>query len=151
VTQLRLMAVEGQLTNQMVFQALLKQSSTVNDEFAQMPKSLGRTFQSLVDDLGQIFQRFSSLIPLVREYRAAIEAAAKAAKYLNEQTTPATPQERMAAAGGPSIYTDKSNRIFRGAGNPGAFYQAQYELGLQENSDTFAAMQAQARAVTENV
>src|SRR5882672_7296468 len=46
-TQLKLMTAEGRLTNQMVFEGLLKQSAAANDEFAQMPKPLGHIFKSI--------------------------------------------------------------------------------------------------------
>lgn len=143
VSQLRLMAVEGKLTNEQVFGALLKQQQAVNEEFGRMPRTVGQSFQSIQNDVGELFTRFAGLVPLVREYRLAIELAAKAAKELNEATKPDTPQQRMDKAGGPTVYTDATNRIFRGAANPSAFYSAQYDQATADNTKTFAEMTAE--------
>lgn len=151
VTQLQLMAAQGQLTNQQVFEGLLKQGQAVDAEFQKMPKSLGSTFRTMGADLEQLWQRFSTGLPFVREYRMAVEGIAAAAHSLNEATTPATPAQRMASAGGPSVYSDLSNRLFRGANNPGAYYSAQYDLGIAENNQTFSAMQAAAKAASDGL
>ncbi|WP_319798329.1 tape measure protein [Nitrobacter sp.] len=146
VTQLQLMATQGQLTNQQVFEGLLKQSQAVDAEFQQMPKSLGSTFSRLGIDLGQLWERFSNGLPLVREYRSAIEAIATASHLLNQATTPATPAQRMAAAGGPSIAPNRTGWFGQRVNTGPAYYAAQYDLGIQDNNQTFSAMSAEAKA-----
>jgi tape measure domain-containing protein len=154
VTQLRLMAAEGDLSNKQVFDALLKQSANVNAEFAKMPKSIGSQFQSLADDLGQVVTRFGHLIPLVREYRLGIELAAKAAKALNDATTPATPQQRAEAT---TAKINGADRLRTGNVQIGTnayardLLSAQFDQGVSDNAATFAEMAAQARAANESI
>jgi len=88
VTQLRLMTSEGDLTNRKVMDALLERSTAVNAEFERMPKSVGSLFSSIGTDLGVALKNLADSIPLVNQYRNALELAAKAAKALREARTP---------------------------------------------------------------
>jgi len=127
--QLKLMATDGQLTNKMVFEALLKQTDSVNAEFAKMPRSIGDTFSTMADDLAQVVKRFANLVPLVREYRLAIEAAAAAAKLLNKGTQPETPEQVISRTAGP---------VFGGL-HPSILNSPGGQKGLREAKQDFAA------------
>lgn len=154
VTQLRLMAAEGELSNKQVFEAMLKQSRDVNAEFAKMPKSIGSMMQSMADDLGQVALRFVNLIPLVNQYRLAIELASRGAKALNEATTPATPQQQLDAATSRINSVDRlrTGNVLLGTNQYARnVLDAQYNVGIQQNSDTFAAIAAQAKAANDKV
>ena len=145
VTQLRLMAQQGDLSNKQVFDALLSQTKAVDAEFAQMPKSIGSTFRSLGDDLGQLLIRFANLLPLVREYRSAIELAAVAAKALNDATKQETPAQviaRTVPLMGTGAAIDTRGRDVLGIGqmSPAASAAASAEAAKQAQKEFSAAI-----------
>ncbi len=139
VTQLRLMALEGDLSNKQVFDALLKQTDAVNSEFAKMPKSIGSTFTSLGDDLGQLAIKLANNLPIIKEYRLVIEAAAAAAKSLNKGSVGETPEQVVARTvrAGAFDAPDKSGTSERQAATAAGQLVAQKEF-----SAAIAKMQA---------
>lgn len=100
VTQLRLMADTGDLTNRQVLDAMVKRSTEVNAEFAAMPKSVGDLFSSIGTDLGMALKNLADSIPLVNQYRNALELAAKAAKAIRDSSAGETAQQVIARTSG---------------------------------------------------
>lgn len=88
VTQLRLMVDAGEVTNREVLDGMLQRSAAVNAEFQAMPKSVGDLFSSIGTDLGVALKNLADSIPLVNQYRNALELAARAAKGLRDVGTP---------------------------------------------------------------
>lgn len=160
VTQLRLMVQEGSLTNRQVMDALVQRAGAVNDEFAKMPRSIGSTFSSLATDLGAVLKGFVDAIPIVNQYRAALDLAARGAKALREASTPETPQSiiaRTSAAGAGSAPVGLgSSGLSPGsaAGSRAAqrdYYAAQYDAGAQGIQQWATSVRDAARAGDELV
>lgn len=159
VTQLRLMADAGDLTNRQVLDAMLKRSTAVNAEFEQMPKSIGDLFSSIGTDLGIALKNLADSIPLVNQYRNAIELAAKAAKSIRESSAGPTAQQTMARTGDIGFGGARGNQTSESfaAQQSGAlagqreFFDAQYRAALEDNARTLADIAAKVRAADESL
>lgn len=160
VTQLRLMAQEGSLTNRQVMDALVQRTGAVNDEFAKMPRSIGSTFSSLATDLGTVLKGFVDAIPIVNQYRAALDLAARGAKALREASAPETPQSiiaRTSAAGAGSAPVGLGSSGLSPGFAAGArvaqrdYYAAQYDVGAQDIQQWATSVRDAARAGDELV
>lgn len=140
VTQLRLMADEGDLTNRTVLDAMLQRSAAVNAEFAAMPRSVGDLFSSIGTDLGVALKNLADSIPLVNQYRNALELAAKAAKGLKEAGKPESNESIIA----------RTNNLFDipGTGNTAEAQAAQMAgrmKAMEERAQALRNLHAQMR------
>ena len=159
VTQLRLMAQEGTLTNRQVMDGLVQRAGAVNDEFSKMPKSVGSTFSSMATDLGAVLKGFVDSIPIVNRYRDVLDAAAAAARKLREASAAETPQQiiaRTSSAGAGAAPVGLASGLTPGAaaGSMVAqrdYYTAQYDAAAQEIQQWAASVRAAARAGDELV
>lgn len=61
IGKLKELAEEGKLTSKELAQGLLKQSSSINDEFAKMPITFGRSMTYLQNGLGRFIDRWARL------------------------------------------------------------------------------------------
>lgn len=160
VTQLRLMAQEGTLTNRQVMDGLVQRAGAVNEEFARMPKSVGSTFSSMAADIGAVMKGLVDSIPIVNRYRDVLDAAAAAARKLREATAEETPQQTIARTTGAGAGMAPVGLGARGL-SPGAaagtmvaqrdFYTAQNDVAAQDVQKWATAVRAAAKAGDELV
>lgn len=132
VTQLRLMVAQGEITNREVFDALLSRSAAINEQFERMPKGVGDQIRDIGNDLAIMAQGWSQVIPLVGQYRMAIDLAAKATKALREGAQRETNAQVIART---------ENLFIGGAGSSMPEMQAARSAGMQQ------ALQERAQAL----
>lgn len=157
VTQLRLMTDQGDLTNRRVLDAMLQRTGAVNEQFAAMPKSVGDLFSSIGTDLAGALKNLADSIPLVNQYRAALELAAKAAKGLKEAGTPESNASIIARttdafrAGPVSVGAYQFSRSTGTAAAQRDFYAAQFDAAAQEVDKWAASVRAAVKSADEGL
>lgn len=91
--ELKKMGAEGQLTSDLVFKTLLKQTDEINKEFEKMPANMGQAMSSLqnsamraVGEFDRLFNVSGSIAQTLKGFSASIDATTNASKKWLEQT-----------------------------------------------------------------
>jgi tape measure domain-containing protein len=154
VQQLRLMAVEGRLTNEQVFAAMLKQQKEINDEAAKMPRTISGSFQQIGNDLQQIIVRYSQLLPMAAQFKLLLEGTRIAAAELNKATTPATPEQKndsLLRDIGASSRLGALNPLYNNNRYSREYFSNQFDAGVQANGQITEQIRRQTEALQQQV